>query len=341
MGGKPRTTAPKASAEPAAPAIPQRPADRHRLEGLEPDNLLAFLALLGLLRALDASHPEWAARAFFDPDRPPLRPVLTLAAPQTPQEIAQAAAEGVASLAQAHRFDGRRDLNHTLADARAAQEAADVAQAAVLAALMSDGATKDKDGTIWPAPLCFLFGQGHQHFLERFARVPLRAEPPPRGRGRKAVPVSAAECLAEALFAPWARQDQTDGFRWDRAEDRRYALRAFDPSGDPAGLQHGANRLAAVGLPALSGATVLRRGETRFLTRGAAYRADGRIRITWPIWTRPARLAGIRSLLAHPALAGDAADIAALAPIGVVRAMRADRISVGKFFNVTTAREVV
>jgi hypothetical protein len=27
--------------------------DRHRLIGLEPDNLLAFLALLGLLRALD------------------------------------------------------------------------------------------------------------------------------------------------------------------------------------------------------------------------------------------------------------------------------------------------
>ena len=28
-------------------------AKAHRLEGLEPDNLLAFLALLGLLRALE------------------------------------------------------------------------------------------------------------------------------------------------------------------------------------------------------------------------------------------------------------------------------------------------
>jgi len=33
------------------------------LKGLEADNLLAFLALLGLLRALDVARPEWRARA--------------------------------------------------------------------------------------------------------------------------------------------------------------------------------------------------------------------------------------------------------------------------------------
>ena len=37
----------------------------HRLDGLEPDNLLAFLALLGLLRALDAARPDWRARAYW------------------------------------------------------------------------------------------------------------------------------------------------------------------------------------------------------------------------------------------------------------------------------------
>lgn len=30
---------------------------RDRLDGLEPDNLLAFFALLGLLRALEAAQP--------------------------------------------------------------------------------------------------------------------------------------------------------------------------------------------------------------------------------------------------------------------------------------------
>ena len=39
---------------------------RHRLNGLEPDNLLAFLALLGLLRALQTSRLEWRPRAGWD-----------------------------------------------------------------------------------------------------------------------------------------------------------------------------------------------------------------------------------------------------------------------------------
>jgi hypothetical protein len=34
----------------------------HRLEGLEPNNLLAFLSLLGLLRALETSRPVWHTR---------------------------------------------------------------------------------------------------------------------------------------------------------------------------------------------------------------------------------------------------------------------------------------
>ena len=38
----------------------------HRLNGLEPDNLLAFLALLGLLRALETARPKWRPRARWD-----------------------------------------------------------------------------------------------------------------------------------------------------------------------------------------------------------------------------------------------------------------------------------
>lgn len=33
-----------------------------------------------------------------------------------------------------------------------------------------------------PTPLRLLFGQGHQHFLDRLARVPAQPAPPPRGR---------------------------------------------------------------------------------------------------------------------------------------------------------------
>ena len=210
----------------------------------------------------------------------------------------------------------------------------------LLGSLISDGAVRD-DGRVWPTPFCFLFGQGHQHFLERLATVPAAAAPPPpRGRGRRAVPVKPEACLAECLFHQWERRDRTNGFRWDPAEDRRYALRATDPSSDPVGLQHGANRLAAVGLPVLTGAAVLRRNEARFLARATAYGRSSEIEITWPLWILPARLSGIASLLAHPALAEEMVDLAGLTGLGVAAAMRATRISVGKFFNVTPARRI-
>lgn len=48
----------------------------YRLAGLEPDNLLAFLALLGLLRSLQAVHPEWHPRARWATEAQLLRPEL-------------------------------------------------------------------------------------------------------------------------------------------------------------------------------------------------------------------------------------------------------------------------
>ncbi|MGH7089221.1 MAG: hypothetical protein ACREFQ_09995, partial [Stellaceae bacterium] len=58
-------------------------AKSHRLDGLEPDNLLAFLALLGLLRALEIKRPEWKPRAYWEVESAPLRPVLTTREPTT------------------------------------------------------------------------------------------------------------------------------------------------------------------------------------------------------------------------------------------------------------------
>jgi hypothetical protein len=308
----------------------------HRLEGLEPDNLLAFLALLGLLRALDTARAEWRARAFWDVGRQPLRPVLLLGREETQDAVADAATEGVARLAAAHRF-ARKDLNYPAEEARELLETAP--DTGLLDALMSDGALRD-DCSVWPTPLCFLFGQGHQHFLARLADIPAGVLPAKLAKVRRPPDLKAPTYISAALFAPWTRSDPTDGLRWDPAEDRRYALRADDPSGDPAGMQHGANRLATIGLAAMPGAVVIRRGETRFLNVGTSYGADGGIRLTWPIWSVPARLAGVRALLGHPALAGDASEIARLAGSGVAFAYRARRISVGKFFNVTMALRV-
>lgn len=327
-------------------------ATSHRLEGLEPDNLLAFLALLGLLRALETDDNDSTRqqedrlrpRAAWDVDHPPLRPRLYVSKTITKNALAERADSALEKrLVPSHDFGGQKDLTYSRDQCRALLQSE--ARAAcrrqrgrvdLLAALMSDAAIKDdKQDLIDPTPLCLLFGQGHQHFLDRLAKVPGEAEPPPRGKGKTAVSVSAAEALAEALFEPWHRNDPTPSFRWDPDEDVRYALMAGDPT-DAAyktATQHGANRLAAVGLAAITLVPEMRAGRVRPSIVGGLSGADG-FSFAWPIWREPATLCSIRALLAHPDLRGPPA----LAHLGVDHVMITRRISVGKFMNFSRAR---
>jgi hypothetical protein len=327
---------------------------RHRLEGLEPDNLLAFLALLGLLLSLEAADRQRPAgdklypRASWNLDSPPLRPVLSVAQPVTRKDVAEAAANGLSVLATSHNFgeNNRKDLNYPRDEARAMLVASAHAATALardpvdlLAALMCDAAVKEDKSPdaapIAPTPLCLMFGQGHQHFLDRLAKIPAEVAPPPRGKGKAVAMLSATECVAEALFAPWHREDPTFSFRWDPEEDVRYALMAGDPA-DPTykgGTQHGANRLAAVGLAALTLIPETRGGKIRPSVLGGSWSPRG-FSFAWPIWSQPATLSAIRALLGHPELR----ESDHLAYLGVDHVRVANRISVGKFMNFTRAR---
>jgi hypothetical protein len=271
-----------------------------------------------------------------------------LAEPVSQKALAEAACAGIDLLAKYHDFDGRADLNYSGHDSRSAlREAADGADAKdryradLLACLMSDAAVKDAKSAelpaVEPTPLCLLFGQGHQHFLQRFASVPNTPTPPPRGRGKAQKKLSAEECLLEALFAPWQRQDPTPSFRWDPAEDVRYALLAGDPTDAAykAGTQHGANRLAAIGLSVLSAAPVTRNGRVRCAIPGGQSGADG-FSLAWPITNIPVSLDAMRALLLHP----DLRKPGALAYAGVSCVYESRRISVGKFMNFTHAQLV-
>lgn len=323
-------------------------ATSHRLDGLEPDNLLAFLALLGLLRAIEIADKEHAEneklhpRLAWDIDTPPLRPKLFLTRPISQSDVCECAGRGLSAASATHDFGDRKDLNYSREECRLElkQEAESSRldkrdRADLLTALMSDAAIKDdKKEPVDPTPLCLLFGQGHQHFLERLASVPREPAPPSRGKGRKAVSLSEAECLAEALFRPWHRNDPTFSFRWDPEEDVRYALMAGDPT-DAAykgGTQHGANRLAAVGLAVLTIVPGQRVGRVRPGVIGGAFDSDG-FTFAWPIWREPATLAAIRSLLTHQNLRRPGA----LKHLRVHQVMTARRISVGKFMNFTRA----
>jgi hypothetical protein len=323
----------------------------HRLEGLEPDNLLAFLALLGLLRALEvadqtrAKTDKFLPRVAWDVVVPPMRPKLFLRSDVTPEEVAKSAAMGIEMIVPTHDFGHQRDLNYSRDACRTLlHEEAKAARldsrrrVDLLAALMSDAAIKDdKKEPINPTPLCLLFGQGHQHFLERLSSVPRDPAPPPRGKGRKAITLSASECLAEGLFRSWHREDPTFSFRWDPEEDVRYALMAGDPtdSAYKAGTQHGANRLAAIGLAALALVPENRAGRVRPAIVCGAFGANG-FSFAWPIWRDPATLTAIRALLSHP----DLRKPDGLKHLGVDYALVAHRISVGKFMNFARARPV-
>lgn len=326
---------------------------RHRLEGLEPDNLLAFLALLGLLRSLEAADRQRPAgdklypRASWNLDSPPLRPVLSAAQPVTRKDLTEAAATGLSILATSHNFgeNSRKDLNYPRDEARAMLAASTHAATALardavdlLAALMCDAAVKEDKSPdaapIAPTPFCLLFGQGHQHFLDRLAKIPAEAAPPKRGKDKAAVMLSPTECLAEALFAPWHREDPTFSFRWDPEEDVRYALLAGDPTNSAykCHTQHGANRLAAVGLAALTLIPETRDGQIRPSVLGGSSGSGG-FSFAWPIWSEPATLSAIRALLGHPDLRKSG-----LIYLGVNHVLIANRISVGKFMNFTRAR---
>jgi hypothetical protein len=314
----------------------------HKLVGLEADNLLAFLALLGLLRALEVVRPDWRPRIRWDTSNPPTRPILILSESTTAASVAKAAAEGCDVLARDYEFGKWKVPNGTKSEARELLRTA-VEQgperrgrADMLAALISDIAVKENEDAVIPTPLCLLFGQGHQYFLDRLSSVPRQAEAPPRGKGKKAVTLTPGETIETALFETWQRVDPSQSFRWDPEEDRRYALRFTDPSKDTLLTVHGANRLAAIGMAVLTVAPATARSRIRLLTIGVRQK-KGSTQVTWPIWTRSTSLAGIRALLSHPILSEDEPDRTQLRALGIHEARRSTRVSVGKFLNFTRA----
>jgi hypothetical protein len=194
----------------------------HRLPGIEADNLLGFLALIGALRALEHVRPRWAAQASWS--GPPWEAVLHLAEDVTQDAVAAAATEGCEAIAARFDDDGRRNVTFTRDEYRefALRLRGDPVGAALAAALAAEWPEK-RQGGVPAAPLVFQFGQGHQDFLDRLLAVP-RGELPPRHRKAKTPPDTRSPAkIAEALFEPWRRVDDADAFRWDPEEDQRYA----------------------------------------------------------------------------------------------------------------------
>jgi hypothetical protein len=314
-----------------------QPDSRHRLQGLEPDNLLAFLTLLGLLRALEQSRPGWRPRAAWDLETAPLRPFLQLSEPVVLRDICEAAVEGVHELARAHDFGGlvklklsKDEARERLLQARDRSLAGDKPGADLWSALVSDAAIKSKAETVERTPFCLL-DVAQTSFLKNLSEVCSLDVLPRRGGDQQARFV---EAIAKALFGEWKREDQTPSFRWDPIEDSRHAYRWAAPTSEKQGVEHGANVLASVGLPILTVVPRQRGGDIRLQVLGGE--ATGGFSFAWPIWRQAISLSSIRCLLSHP----DLRTQDALAYLGIEQVRVSRRISPpgSKYANFTRAR---
>jgi len=316
-------------------------AAEHRLDGLEPDNPLAFLALLGLLRALEeveADLPEeerWWPRAFWAVDGGAWRPILRLKRQVDRSLLCARVETGMKAFRDAYAFTGYATPNFPVEEYRAfvreAEHTDDRRRLDVLAAIATDqildmkrSKKKSKENDekasasdrVSSTPLCLMTGQGHQEFLPRLVT---------------AVNFSIAiEEIEASLFTRWRRADKEGkvSFRWDPEEAARQALMAGDPTDKryKQGSETGANRLAAIGLSVLPVFRDPTPGADTGTVPGGAT-VNGEFALYWPIWTEPASLAAIRALLLHP----DLLHPGALGHLGVQAAYRSFVVQLGRF----------
>jgi hypothetical protein len=311
---------------------------RFRLEGLESDNLLAFLGLLGLLRALDTCRPHWRSRAAWSLDQPPLRPILTVLEPASEPAICEAAAVGIAQLADVIDFGAATDLklDHSIGRELLGRAASDQVNAKgryfadLCAALMSDVAVDQEQTKIEPTPLVYP-SVATSNFLKNFMVLCKTALPEKRVRD-PTYPEDEAGCIAQALFAPWQRRDRPVGLRWDPDEAKRHAYQWRAPTQKPPTTQHGANRLAIIGLSALTAVPISSGTRVHLSVLGGTASGD-RFSLAWPIWMPPASLPAIRAMLSHPQLR----EPRALEHLGVDHVRVTRRVSLDRLRNFTYA----
>lgn len=296
------------------------------LIGLDGGNPLAFLAALGTLRALKSAWPHDPPKIAWKQSESNWRPEMVFAKTPSKAEMLAALDTELRAMNNHAAFTFAKDLNVFRKDfrsfakdasVRAARER-DLRDADFAAAFACDGIASEKD-QVEDTAFRTMSGAGHQHFLESMDLLAKGTTP---------------EHLSAALFSPWGYADPRPSMRWDPGDDRRYALRWDEPSGDPVRTVRGANRLAVEALPLFPVAPV----DGRLATTGFTGTNSQNTFLTWPIWTGAIGLDTVRSLLALEELQAVSPDRAKLVAIGIAEIYRSRRITVGKYRNFTPAQ---
>lgn len=274
-----------------------------RLVGLEPDNLLAFLALLGLLRSLEISHPDLRPRAYWDLSASPLRPVLTISRPATVQDVCCAVLDGVAvfrdSLRAFYRLRTGLPASRNRFRSLARRCAKAVATCDVgsekhqiwrlrcdLVACLATEVYTGK-GEVEQSPLKLPSGQ--MAFIAAMFELANRC---------------GADDVERSLLKKWSYSFKGSSLRLSPDEAQRYAYRASDPSPEGASTELGASALAGMGILSLP---MSPNRDHWTMVAYSGTRREGRI--IWPIWGpndevtgRGASLSRIKAMLNAVAL---------------------------------------
>ena len=294
------------------------------LPGLDGSNPLAFLATVGALRV--ATQFDWQSdwSLTWKIRHGKWTPVLCSSRTLSKQMLVKLLCEALHKESTLE-FDFAKNLNISPTDFKKVAERAQFhasprerRYADFVSSFGCELITTSDGKSIQDTAMRTMSGAGHQHFL---------------GTIKQLVTHTKADHLHRALFDAWDYADDKLGLRWDPEEDRRYALRWKNPSGDIIRTMRGANRLAVEALPLLPTAPFGRRlNTTGFATRERA------ILFSWPIWNGNLSLNVVRSLLASPEIQEREADRVRLNATGVVEIYRSQRITVGKYRNFTRSQ---
>lgn len=253
-----------------------------KMNGFDSHNLLAFLALLGTLKALETSKQKLKPRMSWEHGSLHLHLNLEV----NKQEIAQEVISGVIELGKTMKFHPHKKLKITPEEFDELQNSI---PKDIIAALGCDGILdKDEKNVAYP-PLCTMFGAGQQYFLERLENATSITNEEREKR---------TESMYSTLFDKWKYNDDTKiGFRWDPNEYRPHAYRSIDPSRDTYTIEDGANRLAAIGFMMCWCVPTLKGLEASWCTDITGSKTK---KIAWPIWKKKMSLSAILIIMRHP-----------------------------------------
>lgn len=293
------------------------------LPGLSAENLLGFLAALGLYRIIQAETK--GARLLWLPDGGGWCAAFEVpdSSYSDASHISQRAAALLDALPKPHWIlDWERFLTKTF------QDETDYYRNAALAWLIGDN--KEDHSAVFTAQLPEISAVTEpEHFDHPFRAARKDYFP---GNLKSVLNSTTASHLHRAIAQPWDYMDAmaNQSLRLDHGDDRRHAYQWHAPTEDPArqkvGCMLGANRLAIEAfpffpcLPQADGGTAV-----GFTCSSKTYTW-----ITWPVWSKPCAKEIISSLLNHHLLARDSEHSASLGAIGVVAVYESRRLPVEK-----------